>query len=118
MLEKYAGETALFDIDCSGILATSETISSVPAMSFSPNLTGGSALTFGTAVVNATSITYPDGTIIPAGKVIQVMISGGTPDSFGNDRLYSVLATFQTSTSQTLVAKAVLKVLSELPTCQ
>lgn len=115
MLEKYPGESALFDIDCSQMLETGETITGTPAMSFLPALTGGDALTFGVPNVNTSAITYSDGRVAPAGTVVQVRISGGTAANTVDPRKYSVAATFSTSASNTLVGRAILAVLPMEP---
>ena len=115
MLEKYPGESALFDIDCSQLLAAGETVTGTPAMSFLPALTGGDALTFGTPAINASPVVYTeaDGTTrtVAAGKVVQVRVSGGTATSSTDPRKYFVAATFATSAGNTLVAKAELRLL-------
>lgn len=115
MLEKYPGESAVYDLDCSQLLATGETITGTPAMSFLPALSGGDALTFGTPAVNTGAITYTEPTgetrTVAAGKVIQVRISGGTAASSTAKRLYYVAATFSTNLGNTLVCKAVLQML-------
>lgn len=113
-LEKYPGESAIFDIDCTDLLATAETITGTPAMSFLPALTAGDALTFGTPMVNNAPVVYPDRTAA-IGKVIQVRISGGSSEATQRQRYYSVAATFTTTAGNTLVAKAMLAVLTMNP---
>ena len=81
-------------------------------MTFFPALTGPDALTFGTPVINEAVIRYLDGKIGKVGGVIQVRISGGTSSNATAPRLYSVLATFSTSTGNTLVARMKLSILS------
>jgi len=110
MLEKYPGESALFDIDCSELLAAGETITGTPTVAGLPNVSPD-ALTFGSPVVNVTAVTYPDGRTVAAGKVVQVRISGGTALNTKDPRRYAVTATFTTSLNNTLVAKALLNVL-------
>lgn len=111
-LEKFAGESILFDLDCTDNLAPDETIQGTPTMAFYPTLTGGDALTFGTPVINTTAIHYADGKVGKVGGVIQVRISGGTSANSTTARLYSVLSTFTTSAGNTLVARMKLSVLS------
>mgnify|MGYP000154887812 CR=1 FL=1 len=53
-----------------------------------------------------------DGKVGKVGGVIQVRISGGTSSNATTPRLYSVLATFSTSTGNTLVARMKLSILS------
>lgn len=116
MLEKYAGESALFDIDCSNLLASGETITGTPTMSYLPTgLNGADQLTFGTPVVNTQAVTYSDGRVAAIGKAIQVRISGGTAKNAKDARAYSIKATFSTSAGNTLVAAASLNVLAEGP---
>lgn len=112
MLEKFPGESALFDFDCTYLLATAETITGTPTLAFLPALTGPDALTFGAAAVNAAPVTYDDGRVAAIGKVIQVRISGGTSATDQVKRQYAVAATFTTSAGNTLTAKALLDVLS------
>ena len=111
-LEKYAAESILFDLDCTDNLAPEETIVGTPSMTFFPALSGPDALTFGTPVINEAVIRYLDGKIGKVGGVIQVRISGGTSSNATAPRLYSVLATFSTSTGNTLVARMKLSILS------
>lgn len=115
MLEKYPGESALFDIDCTNLLASGETITGTPTMAQLPALTGGDQLTFGTPVVNGAPVTYSDGRVAATGKAIQVRISAGTATNSVDPRSYAVKATFTTSAGNTLVAKATLNVLPEGP---
>ena len=113
-LEKFAGESAKFDLNCTDNLSTGDTITGTPTMSFLPALTGGDALVFGTPVVNTVAVTYSDGKTGKIGGVIQVNISGGTPENSTSARMYTVLATFNTTLGYTLVARAKLAVLSNL----
>jgi len=111
-LEKFADESILFDLDCTDNLAPDETIDGTPVMAFYPALTGADALVFGAPVVNTVVIRYADGKVGKVGGVIQVRISGGTAANATTPRLYSVLATFTTSTGNTLVARMKLSILS------
>ena len=115
MLEKFPGESAMFDIDCSQLLGTGVTITGTPTMSFLPALTGGDGLTFGTPTVNTQAVTYSDGRTVAAGKVVQVRISGGTAANSKDSRVYAVAATIATSDGNTLQAKALLNVLPLYP---
>lgn len=115
MLEKFPAESALFDLDCTELLDDGETITGTPTMSFLPALGGGDALTFGTPAVNAAPVTYNDGRVAAIGKVVQVRISGGTSEATQRQRYYSVAATFTTTAGNTLVAKALLAVLTMNP---
>lgn len=111
-LEKFADESILFDLNCTDNLAPDETIVGTPSMAFFPAMTGPDALTFGTPVVNSAVIRYLDGKVGKVGGVIQVRISGGTALNATTARIYSVLATFSTSTGNTLVARMKLSILS------
>lgn len=111
-LEKFAAESILFDLDCTDNLAPDETIGGSPTMSYYPVLTGADALTFGVPVINTALIRYADGKVGKVGGVVQVRISGGTPTNTTTPRLYSVLATFTTSTGNTLVARMKLSILT------
>ena len=111
-LEKFAGESILFDLNCTDNLAPDETIVGTPSMAFFPAMTGPDALTFGTPVVNSAVIRYLDGKVGKVGGVIQVRISGGTALNATTARIYSVLATFSTSTGNILVARMKLSILS------
>ena len=111
-LEKFAGESILFDLNCTDNLAPDETIVGTPSMAFFPAMTGPDALTFGTPVVNSAVIRYLDGKVGKVGGVIQVRISGGTALNATTARIYRVLATFSTSTGNTLVARMKLSILS------
>ncbi len=111
-LEKFAAESILFDLDCTDNLAADETIIGSPVMTYFPVLTGADALTFGAPFINTALIRYPDGKLGKVGGVVQVRISGGTPSNTTTPRLYSVLATFTTSTGNTLVARMKLSILS------
>jgi hypothetical protein len=113
-LEKFPSESILFDLDCTDNLATEETITGTPTMSYFPVLTGGDALTLGSPLVNTVPIYYEDGQIGKIGGVIQVRISGGTPTNTTTPRLYSVLGTFTTNKGNTLVARMKLSVLTNL----
>lgn len=113
-LEKYPSESTIFDLDCTELLGDAETVTGTPTLAFLPTLTGGDALTFGAPVVNSDPVVYPDRTAA-IGKVIQVRISGGTSETGQRQRYYSVAATFSTSAGNTLVAKALLAVLTMNP---
>lgn len=113
ILEKFPAESLLFDLNCTEDLADGETITTSPtpiAMSHLPTLTGADALTFGTPAVNASTTTYPDGTTAPAGKAIQVRIAGGSVPTGEAARLYTVLATFISSSGNVIVARGKLAV--------
>lgn len=72
ILEKRTYDAVLYDIVCTGLLSSGETIASVTSVTADQG-----ALTFGSPLVNPSPITYADGTVAPAGTVIQVEISAG-----------------------------------------
>lgn len=112
MLEKYPGERAIFYIDCTALLGSGETISGVPTLTGYPKPSTGSAgLVFEGINVNNSSTTLPDGTVVAAGKLVSVTISGGQSSTDKDARAYSVVATFTTSAGNTLVSKSLLSVL-------
>jgi hypothetical protein len=93
-LVKRSAETVLFDFNCAPIMGAGETILAITNMA----ATGpGAALTFGDAVVNTAPIGYPFGQIVPARKVIQVLIGGGTASTMNDPRAYTVRIRFTTS---------------------
>jgi hypothetical protein len=111
-LQKFAAESILFDLDCTDNLAAGETVIGTPVMSYLPvGLSGADALTFGTATVNGVATSYPDGRTGKVGGVVQVRISGGTPETVTSARSYTVLATYTSSLGNTLVARGKLSVL-------
>ena len=78
--EKRSSEQLRFDIDCSRLLATGETITLVSAITAEP--VTAPAIAFGAAAVNTVAAGYTDyetGTPRTAsiGTVVQVQISGG-----------------------------------------
>lgn len=70
--DKRTADIRQYDIDCSLLLTTGETVTSVTSVSADQ---GG--VTFGGSIITSTPITYPDGHTAPAGQVVQVVISGG-----------------------------------------
>jgi hypothetical protein len=80
ILEKRSSESVTYDIDCSLLLATGETITNVTSVTATPATT--TPLAFGTPAVNSGAVTYTDafGSTRTAaiGKVVQVQISGGS----------------------------------------
>lgn len=92
ILEKRTSENVWYDIDCTDLLNTAETINSITSVS-----ADDSGLTFGTPVVNSQTITYPDGRVAAIGKVVRVQISGGTIPAGKTAHLYTVRAKFATN---------------------
>ena len=78
-LEKRTADSLKFDIDCSSLLSTGETITSVTSTNATP--VTSPPLVFGSPLINVAPQTYTDayGSTLTAaiGKVVQVNISGG-----------------------------------------
>lgn len=98
-LEKRSSEGVLFDIDCSLLLASGETITSVTSITAEPVTTP--AITFGSPVINAAPVTYTDAfgstRIAAIGKVAQVQISGGKIAAGAQVQDYIIRAKLATS---------------------
>ncbi|MEX8520063.1 MAG: hypothetical protein AB3X44_16255 [Leptothrix sp. (in: b-proteobacteria)] len=108
-LEKRSYDSRRFDIDCSQLLSTGETVTSVTSIAADQATTP--ALAFGTGTVNGTAITYPDGHTAPIGTVVQVQISGGQVGV-----TYTVRAKFATSQSPNVLDATVLLRVNDYPT--
>jgi len=100
VLVKRSVEDRTFDIDCTGELATGETIASVGTVAAAP--TGP---TFGPALINAVAIEYRDGYEAAVGKVMQFRIAAGTSGT-----RYKVTAAYITSKGDTRQAAVMLDV--------
>lgn len=112
VLTKFAAESDLFSLDCTGVLAVDDSISGTPVLSFEPDdLSGADALTFSSPVVNEAATTFRDGRIGRAGCVIQFRIGGGTPIDAATHRDYTVIATFTTAQGNTKIARGRLQLL-------
>jgi hypothetical protein len=72
VLDKRTYDSRLYDVDCSILLDAAETITGVSAV-----VADQGGMVFGAATVNSSPITYPDGRVVPVGKVAQFQISGG-----------------------------------------
>lgn len=92
ILEKRTSEAMWYDIDCSDILLSGETITGTPQVS-----TEQAGLGIGTVVVNTAAITYSDGRVAAIGKVIQVLLSLGTIPTGKTEQVYTLRAKFGTS---------------------
>ena len=105
-LEKRTADAALYDFDCSTLLASGETVSSITS------LTGDKGdLTFGIPIVNTVAITYPDETIGAIGQVVQVRISGGTIPVGQTSILCPVRMVVVTSVGNTIEATGVIRLM-------
>ncbi len=103
ILEKRTYDARIFDINCTELLDTLETISSVDAI-----LADQGALSFGMASVNSSALTYPDGEEADIGKVIQFEISGGRIPSGVASLMCTVRVRFLTSINNDLEATVLL----------
>lgn len=104
-LEKRTSESIQYDINCSFLLDSGETVTGIPVISADQ-----SGLVLGAATVNAAIINYDDGTSAAIGKVIQVRISGGLIPFGQTSQLYTIRAVFTTSSSNTREATVLLNV--------
>lgn len=104
VLEKRTYDSRIFDIDCTDLLDTAETISSVATVTADQ---GG--LSFGVPATNGAAVTYPDGRTAAIGKVIQVAISGGEIPAGLGELECTIRARFATSINPQLEATAVLR---------
>lgn len=100
ILVKRSSESRLFDIDCSSLLGSTETIGSVASIAAEP--TTVPALAFGSPSVNTNPVTYVDedtglSRVVAAGKVIQVQISGGAIPAALQSQLYVIRPKFATN---------------------
>ena len=104
ILEKRTYDARVFDINCSDLLDTTETIVSAETV-----IADQGVLTFGAAAINGTAITYPDGEEAAIGKVLQFEISGGTIPRGVASLMCTVRARFLTSIGNDLEATVLLK---------
>ena len=109
-LKKRTSEDIWFDMDCTNLLNTSETITSV--VSVAADQTG---LTFGSPVINGQAITYPDGRAAAIGKVIRVKIAGGSISAGAKENRYTVRAVFNTNDGSNKREATVVMVVTNEP---
>jgi len=93
-LVKRSGETVLCDFNCQLLLGPSESIEGAIQLSAEGP---GAALSFGDAQINSEAVTYEFNRQVPAGKVIQVLIGGGSIPSGAAQAAYTVRARFGTT---------------------
>jgi hypothetical protein len=105
ILEKRTTEAIWYDIDCTYILDTLETITSVTSVT--ADQIGLSLL--GPAI-NLVPITFPDSQVADIGKVISVQISGGIIPAPQVNQLYTIRALFITTEGNTREATVLLNV--------
>ena len=105
VLEKRTSEAIFYDIDCTNILDTVETIQTITSIESDQD-----GLTFSGQAINANSVVFPDNSVAAAGKVISVQIAGGIiPDPQVN-QLYTIRAIFNTTENNTREATVLLNV--------
>lgn len=103
MLEKRTYDNRVFDILCSALLDSGETVSSAIVSA------DQGAMAFGSATVNGSVLTYPDGTAAAIGTVVRVRISGGTIPIMRGELLCTVRARATTSNSNQIEATVQLR---------
>lgn len=106
VLDKRTADNRVFDIDCTDLLPTGVTITSVTSIAADQ---GG--LTFGSPAINVAPITYKDGRTAAIGKVIQVRISGGTISTGKPSLQCTVRALFATSAEPAVEATVLLRLI-------
>lgn len=104
ILEKRTYDARIFDVNCSDLLDSDETITGVSTI-----LVDQGGLTFGVASINTVAITYPDGEIAAIGKVMQFEIAGGRIPSNVASLMCTVRARFTTSVGNDIEATVLLK---------
>lgn len=93
-LVKRSAETTLFDINCQMLLGPGETITAV----LSTTAEGaGSALTFGAASINTANVVYDYARNVAPGKIMQLLIGGGSNPTGAAGTMYTVRVLFSTS---------------------
>lgn len=110
ILEKRTSEAIYYDIDCTYILDTLETISSVTSVTADQE-----GLVILAPAVNPIPITFPDGQIAAIGKCISVQISEGIIPEPQINQLYTIRALFETTKGNTREATVLLNV-TNIPT--
>jgi hypothetical protein len=105
ILIKRTADNRLFDVDCTALLDSAETIMAILNVS-----ADGGGLTFSSPVINGIPLVYPNGTTAAVGKVIQVYISGGTIPAGQPWVDYTVRAQFSTSLNPVIEATVILQV--------
>ena len=103
MLEKRAYDNRVFDILCSALLDSGETVVSATVSA------DQGAMTFGAATINGSALTYSDGTTAATGTVVRVRISGGTIPATQGELLCTVRARVATSTGNQIEATVQLR---------
>ena len=105
ILEKRTTESIFYDIDCTHLLDTNETISSIT--SITSDQTG---ITFSNQAINSVAVTFSDGTTAAIGKVISVLISAGTIPNGAINQIYTIRPLFVTNESNIREATVLLNV--------
>ena len=105
ILEKRTTENIYYDIDCTNLLDTNETITSIT--SITSDQTG---LTFAQYAINGESVIFSDGRQAEVGKVISVFISNGTIPTGAVNQIYTIRPKFVTSEGNTRESTVLLNV--------
>lgn len=105
ILEKRTSESIYYDIDCTYILDTLETIDNVISV-----LADQPGLVILGPAINPIPITFPDKQVALAGKVISVQISDGVIPAPQINQLYTIRALFETTDGNTREATVLLNV--------
>ena len=105
ILEKRTTESIFYDIDCTNLLDTNETISSITSVT--SDQTG---LTLSNQAVNTSPVTFSDGVIAGIGKVISIYISAGIIPTGSINQIYTIRPVFSTSEGNVREATVLLNV--------
>jgi hypothetical protein len=105
ILEKRVSEAIIYNIDCSDLLNTLETIVTVTGVNADQ-----AGLTLLGAAVNTVPVTFPDGITAAVGKVISIQISDGVIPAPQLSQLYTIRPVFVTSANNTREATVLLNV--------
>ena len=103
-LEKRTYDVRIYDFDCSKLIDSGETITSVSTVE-----SDQAGFTFGTPVINSVPISYTDGHIAAIGKVIQVQIGGGIVPVGRTEIMCVIRVQFVTSINPAIEATAFLR---------
>ena len=110
ILEKRTSESIYYDIDCTYILDTLETITSVNSVTADQL-----GLVLLGPAINPEPIVFPDNQVAAIGKAISVQISEGIIPAPQINQLYTIRALFVTTEGNTREATVLLNV-TDIPT--
>jgi hypothetical protein len=105
VLEKRTTEIIWYDIDCTNILDTNETLTAIESIT-----SDQAGLVFTAPAINTQPVTFSDGTTALSGKVISVQISGGVVPSGATNQLYTIRPIATTSEGNTREPTVILNV--------